>query len=157
MISTLSSTARLSGTTSKSAKFVRLIPLALMAVLSIPLAHAQVTYTYTGKNFTATLGTLWTISDRITATLTTPVPFPPIPSFSVCPVGTTITITVGDVTLQSPGQTILDNCALEVDSQGKIQFWNLEIENATYVFQTVGFGNFFSDSVVLPGRRKQRG
>lgn len=79
MLSTLSSPPRVNRTTPQSAKYVGLITLALMAVLLVPLAHAQgVTYTYTGNPFSSEVdGPPWTPEQFITATLTTPGVLPP--------------------------------------------------------------------------------
>ena len=112
--------------------FVRLIPLALMAVLSIPLVHAQVTYTYTGNNFTDILGTLWTTSNRITATLTTPglLPAGYSNSTTTCPAGTTFTLTAGTVTISTtdPNVTVY-GCYFATDGSGNITTWYLSPSN----------------------------
>jgi hypothetical protein len=112
--------------------FVRLIPLALMAVLSIPLVHARVTYTYTGNNFTDILGTLWTTSNRITATLTTPglLPAGYSNSTTTCPAGTTYTLTAGTVTISTtdPNVTVY-GCYFATDGSGNITTWYLAPSN----------------------------
>jgi hypothetical protein len=62
--------------------FVRLILLALMACISIPLAQAQgVTYTYTGMPFQSggsANGDVNPTDYHLTASLTVPTPLPPV-------------------------------------------------------------------------------
>jgi hypothetical protein len=98
--------------------FVRLIPLALMAVLSIPMAQAQLIYTYNGNDFTNIYSTAL-YGTKITVTLTVLAPIPPNLNNSGGQCGTA---SITDRVIAFPPTA----CSLTTDSTGTITGWDIE-------------------------------
>jgi hypothetical protein len=106
--------------------------LALLASVAIPLANAQVTYTYRGNKFSDITGTLWSTNDRITGTLTTPGKLAAgySNSTTICPAGTTFTLRAGTVTLSTTDATVtVYGCFFATDGSGNITTWFLSSYN----------------------------
>jgi hypothetical protein len=106
--------------------FVRLIPLALMAVLSIPVAQAQLIYTYNGNVFNQSYGSVdASEGTQITVTLSVPAPIPPNLSNSSGYCGTA---SITDGVSTAPPTT----CLLSTDSNGAITQWAIDYRQGVY-------------------------
>jgi hypothetical protein len=121
----------------------------VMAVLGAASANANVTYLYTGPNFT-TAGSPYTTSNNVTASIT--LSAAPGPSFSpIFPIDFSFSDGVQTITNLTPNVSVV-NFSFSADAMGAITRWNALVNVTPAVgivdlIQTVGdpTGLFFFD------------
>jgi len=116
-----------------------------MAVLGATSAKASVTYDYIGNDFTNVRGN-YTVTDKITGSITFATPLPANLSFPTTEYPTSF-IFMDGVEAITNSSALTSLFVLGTDKAGHIKQWNIELDTKTSVIDTINFKHPYPSTV----------